>query len=119
MPVDDAIPFGDLNFYQTSPTRAHLAGAGLRRVNRAVRGAHEPLAGTVKKTVGLEVHLHGHMGAAVQVSVNLALEAHCKCASGLAGVDHVKRHGVGAVLQIGGIAQGNGLRHGGSGLFRR
>ncbi|OLP05840.1 hypothetical protein BLL52_2068 [Rhodoferax antarcticus ANT.BR] len=41
----------------------------------AVGGAHQPVAGEVKKLVGLEVHFHRHVRAAVQIGVNLASAA--------------------------------------------
>jgi hypothetical protein len=48
-----------------------------------MRGAQQPAAGIVEKTVGLVVHLHGDMGAAVQVGMGPALVADRKGPAGL------------------------------------
>ena len=64
-------------------------------------GAQQPAAIGVKKTVRLVIHLHGDMGAAVQVGVHLALVANGKGPAGLTGKHHVKRHRQATIRQIG------------------
>lgn len=115
MPAHDTIKLGCVNLDQTSATGATAAGAGLRLIKGAVRGAHQPVTGTVKKTVRLVIHLHRHMGAAVQVSMHLALVTNGKGTTRLAAIEHVKWNSVSAIDQIGRIAQGNYLCHGAAG----
>jgi len=77
-------------------------------------GAQQPASGVIEKAVRLVVHLHGHMGAAIQIGMHLSLEADGECAAGMTRVDHVERHGIPPFLQ--GIAGAqndafNGQRH--------
>jgi hypothetical protein len=52
-------PSRSLRAIFTSPPRhGPPAGAGVGLVDRAVRGAQQPLAGVVEEAVGLPVHLH-------------------------------------------------------------
>ena len=69
----------------------------------------EPAPGIVKELVGLVVHLHRHMGTAVEVSVWQALVADCKGPAGLARVHDIKRHGTAAIDEVGAVAQSEGL----------
>src|SRR6185312_4856787 len=111
MPVHHAILFDDLNLDQPAAARPAAARARVRPVHRAMGRADQPLAGIVKKTVRLEVQLHRHVGAAVQVRVRAALEADREGAAGLAAKDHVERDRLTALLQIGRMTQGNELAH--------
>ena len=56
-----------------------------RLVGRTVRRAEDAIAGVVEKIVGLPVHLHRHVDAAVQVGNHPALEAQREGAHRLAG----------------------------------
>ena len=118
MPVHNAVQLGQLNLDQATPTRATTAGTGLRLISGAMRGTHQPVASAVKKTVRQIIHLHGYMGAAVQVGMHLALVTNDKGTAGLGAIDHVKRNGFTAIDQIGRVAQGNCLRHAGAHAFQ-
>lgn len=111
MPVHDAIQLGGLNLDQATPTGATAAGTGLRLIDGAMRGTHQPVTRAVKKAVGLVIHLHRHMGTTVQIGVRRALIANGKSPAGLTAINHIKGNGFSAIDQIGRIAQGNALRH--------
>ena len=68
--------------------------------------AHDPVSGAPphvvahnnhfpnhRKTVGLVIHFHGHMGAAVQVRMGNALVANGKSPASLPAVLHIEGHG--------------------------
>lgn len=100
MPVHDAVTLGYVNLYQATAARAHLALTGLGRIHGAMRGAHQPVACAVKKTVGLVIHLYRDMGATVQVGVHLSCIANGKSTARLTAILHVKRNGFATVEQI-------------------
>ena len=101
MPVHHAVLFGDLNLDQACAARSTAAGTGVRSIHRAMGSADQPLAGIVKKAVGLEIEFHRHVVATIQVRVDLALETDGKGAAGLATMDHVERDGLAALLKVG------------------
>ena len=93
MPVHHAVKFRDLNFYKSAMAGTASALTGLRLVHRAMGRANQKLTGMVKKPVGLEIHFHGHMAAAVEVGVHLAFKTDRKRTTCKAHVEHIKRHG--------------------------
>jgi hypothetical protein len=112
MPVHETVPFGKANFDQASSARTPAALPGLRGIYGAVRGTHQPVSGAVKKMVGLVIHLHRHMRAAIQIGMDLAAISNGKGPTTLRVVNHVKRYPVATVNQIKRVAQGIELRHG-------
>ena len=84
MPVHDAIALRQVNFHQAASARPAAATPGSRLVHGAMGGAHQPMPGQVKKPVGLVIHFHRHMAAAVQVGMDLPPIAHRKGPAGSA-----------------------------------
>jgi hypothetical protein len=101
MPVDNAVMFSQVNLHQSPAARTSTAGAGIGLVSGAMGGAQQPLAGIVKKAVGLVVQLHGNVRTTVQVRVNPTLVTDCKRTAGLPAKFHIKGYGVATVTQIG------------------
>ena len=75
MPVDDTVLFGQFDGDQTTPPGPALALPGIRGVQRTVGGTDDELTTVVKKTIGLKVQFHRHMGAAVHISTRLPFVA--------------------------------------------
>ena len=109
MPVHHAIALRQGNLDQSTPAGAARTLAGLRTVNGPVRGAHQVQATAVKEAVGLVIHLHGYVGAAVQVGVHLIGIADREASTRLAIVAHLKRYRITKINQCVGRAQGHDL----------
>jgi hypothetical protein len=56
-------------------------------------GTNNVLARRIKKSIGLVIHLHGHMAASIKVGKNLSLETNGKSSAGLPAMDHIKWNG--------------------------
>ena len=100
MPAHQAVLLGKGNFDQGAATGPIHTATGAWRIQSTMGGANQPLAGGVKKSVGLEIHFHSNMAAAVQVSVYFAPKADGECPATLALVQHVKGHRQTTVLQV-------------------
>ncbi len=72
-------------------------------------GTNQPATRGIEEPVGVEVHFHGHMRAAVQVRVDHAFKPDGKRPACLALEYHLKGHGHTAIRQFGGLAQGDGI----------
>ena len=105
MPVHYPIGFGNFDLDQTATARPATAGPGLRAVHCPVRSANNPVPGQIKETIGLVIHFHGHMGAAVQIGLHPAVVTDRKRHAGLATVNNVKRHCLPAIDQVFGVAK--------------
>ncbi len=122
-PVHHAVVLHEFNLEEPAAAGPAPAFAVPGVIHRAVRGTQQPARAVVEEVVGLPVQLHGHVGAAVEVSVRLALVADGEGPAGLARVVHVEGHALAAIDQIAAVAQrvkvvvGCG-RHG-VGLLRR
>jgi hypothetical protein len=100
MPVHEIVKLRDRYLDQATPTRTHATLTCLRVVHGAVRCAHEPMTSHIKKPIGLVIHFHGHMAAAVQIRVDLPLVANGKRCTRLVQIGHIKGDGVGTVQQV-------------------
>lgn len=106
MPVHHAISFRQGNFHQATPARPASAGPCVRLVGGPMGRAQEPVSGVVKKPIGLVVHLHGDMRAAVQIRMWHPTETDRERAAGLPGVNHIEWQCICAILQVDAVAQG-------------
>src|SRR5450830_1761658 len=111
MPVHHAIRFRELDADQATSAGAASALTGVGRVDRTMGGTEQPPPRIVKETIGPVVHLHGHMGAAIQVSMGTTLIAYGKGAAGLPGIDHIEGHSVPTLDQIVAVTQRNHRFH--------
>lgn len=107
MPIDQAIVFSQRKLDQTTTARTTCTDTRIGHIGGAMRGAEQPAPGIVKKTPWLVVHLHRHMGAAVQISMHPLLVADGKSLAVLAGVHHVKSNSPSAMVQRTALAYGN------------
>jgi hypothetical protein len=90
--VDHPISLREVNFDQATSAWPAGTRAGVGGVLGTVGSTQQPAATGIKKLVRLKVHLHRHMGAAVEVCMWLTLKANGKRAAGLASKHHIKRH---------------------------
>lgn len=93
MPIHHPILLRQGDLHEATTAWPFNALSRVGTIRRAVTGAKQPLTTVVKNTVGLPVQLHRYMGAAVQISLRLALKTNGKSAAMLAGVDDVKANG--------------------------
>ena len=70
-----------------------------------MRCAQQPTASVVEKLVGLIVHFHGYMRAAIQIGVDLAFKADGECAAVFSGEANVEGNRASALDQIRARAQ--------------
>src|SRR5690349_16183805 len=98
---DTAVPLfdGDRN-EPLLEARTEYAPARVRRVGRAVRRAYQMQAPDIKKLAGHPVELHGHVGAAVQIGVNLSVVAHRERRLPLPVELHLEAHSVPAIQEL-------------------
>ncbi len=113
MPVHDAVALAERDLHQPSATRPTGAFPGVGLVDRAVRRAKEPLAAIVEEAIGLEVQLHCHVAASIQIGMRYTLKADSEGAAGLPRMHHVERYGAAAFDQIGSIAEWDAIGHAG------
>ena len=106
-----AVRLGQRDTDQSTTARPARTGTGIGLICGPVGCTQEPAPGVVEELVGLVVHLHRDMGAAVHIGVGLALEADRKRAAGLAAKEHIKRHSAPAFDQVTAITQGQGGVH--------
>lgn len=97
MPVDFVANLRNLDFHQSATAGACHAVSRLGGIGRAMRGAHEPLSGRVEKSIRLEIELHRHVRAAIQVGQRLAFKSHRKSAANLPVIHDLKGHSLGRV----------------------
>ena len=109
MPVHYAVLLRDFDLDQATPAGSTAASTGLRAVHGSMGGTNQIMPGEIKKAIGLVIHLHGHVGAPIQIRVHDASVAHGKCHTGLATVPHIKGNGVRTVDKLARVAQGNRL----------
>lgn len=108
--MHDAVELGQRNFDQTASARTTLALATAWAVAGTMGGTQQKVTSEVKKAVGLIIHFHGNMGAAVEVGVRHPLVTYSKRSTRLPRIDNIERNGQAAILQISRGAQGNGRR---------
>src|SRR5262252_7135258 len=89
---------GNEPFLEAGPANA---SARVRRVGRAVGRAYQMQAPDIKELAGLPVQLHGHVRAAVEVSVDPALVAHRERRLWPSVDFDLKAHAVAAIGEIG------------------
>ena len=109
MPVHRAAAFRQGDFHQATPAGPCGALTGIGQVSCSVRGAQQPLARVVKETVGLIVHLHGYMGAPVEIGMRRSPVADCEGAACLPAINHIKGHCHVAFDKFGTATQDDGL----------
>ncbi len=100
MPVHLALRLEKVNLDQTTPARATPAGPGRRVIHGSMGGAHQPSASVIKKVISHHVHLHRHMGAAIEISVNLTLESDREGAASSPGINNLEGHCLARIGQI-------------------
>jgi len=105
MPVDYAVLLTEVDFDQAASTGPGHTAPCVRLVQGPVGGTNQPAPGGIKKTVGLKIHFHGNMGAAVQVGVDLAVKPNRKSPAAEPLVIDIKRNGQAGVDQITRLAQ--------------
>ena len=107
MPVNYTALLGQGDWDQTAIARAARASTRIGPIQGAMCGTNEELAACVKKTIGLEIHFHGHMTAPVQVGVDCSPKPNGKCSTRLAAIDDIERNRQTTIDQVFGIAQRN------------
>ena len=113
MPVHHTVVLGYVNLDEPPSARPADAGPRPGLVHGAVGRANQPLPGTVKKAIQLEIHFHCNMGAPIQVGMHLTLKSNGKGMTTLPLIDHVKRNSFATVFQIRRLAKWNaGFSHG-------
>ena len=107
--MHDTILLAKVNLDQAAATRSASTDTCVWLVSGAMRGAYQQVAGAVKKSIGLVIHLHRHMGATVQVGVHLILVTDGKGTADSTAIDHFKGNCLVTVDEIRGVAKENFL----------
>lgn len=92
MPVHPVTAFRQGDSHQSSPARPCSTLSGGWQISCTVCRAQQPLAAIVKKAIGLVIHFHRHVGAAVEIGIGNTLVPDGKRPACLAVVDHLERH---------------------------
>ena len=100
MPVNHAALLRQGDWDQTAIARAARAGARVRTVQSTMCGTNEKLSSYIEKSVGLEIHFHGHMATTVQVSMRDPLETDGKGPTRLTTINHIKRNRQTPIAQV-------------------
>ena len=61
--MDHAIELAHIHCDETAFAGAATASASVRLIERAMGRAHQPTPCRIEKTIGLPIHLHGHVRA--------------------------------------------------------
>jgi len=106
IPIDAPLVLARLQRLQTlARTRARHTLTRRGVVEGTMNGADKVDLFSVPEPPGLPVHLDRHVGAAVQVSMNLAIHPHRESRDALTMLQHLKQDRVTALHQGCGIAQ--------------